>query len=99
MAVRSLREFQKELSEMLDAAYLDDDKAYLNIGIGAAAERVEVRTRLEVIKEIAGMAGIHRIERPHCFCGTALERTSMWKYCSNACKQKAHRIRHGQMKK
>lgn len=90
----TMKAFRADLGKLLDAAYLEHDR---NAMCGTKAEIV--RVRLNAIKEVAKLAGIYRIERPRCYCGTALERTTTWKYCSNACKQRAYRIRNGQMKK
>lgn len=93
MGELTMKAFRADLGKLLDAAYLEFDIAAM------AGNSIAVGARLGAMQEIAKLARIHRIKRPSCFCGTALERTTTWKYCCNACKQKAYRIRHGQMRK
>ena len=93
----SMREFRKNLYKMLAAAYREHDIHSMT----CTDQAVMVRMRLDTIKEIAKLAGVHRTERQRCAlnsCGSVLELGDMYRYCSNACKQKAYRIRHGQMR-
>ena len=94
--IKSIREFTKSLAEMLDAEYLVSDKAALH-GILDGGSLI----RLNLIKEIAKMIGMSHIERKRCACcGSIQERGYTGKYCpGNACKQKAYRIRHGQIQR
>lgn len=97
MAHRTMRLLRKELEPILDAAYLAYDRAVLyNDGLPEATARVET------LKEVAELAGVAHIERHRCGLGSCpvwLERWSIGKYCSNACRQKAYRIGKGQMRK
>lgn len=91
----TMKSFRTDLVKLLDAAYLEEDKTLGN-------PNVESKARLDTLKEIAELAGVPAVERRRCAygsCPAILERRSASKYCSNACKQKAYRVRHGQMRK
>lgn len=99
MAEKTMRKFQNKLFKMLAAAYLDHDKVSM---IPGSIEYGAAKIRLQTIKEIAKLAGVHRTERKRCAvnsCGSILELGSIYRYCSDACKQKAYRIRQGQMRR
>lgn len=97
MLETTMRGFIKKLSKMLDDAYLESDKAMMLYGIFDGQAYV----RLTFIKEIAKIVGVSHIERKRCACcGSIQERGYTGKYCpGNACKQKAYRIRRGQMQR
>ncbi len=94
MSVTTMRGLRRELSKLLDEAYLSSDRSMIYPVPGDAID-----ARLDTIKEIAKLAGVRHIERKHCACcGSLQDRGYTGKYCpGNACKQKAYRIRHGQM--
>jgi hypothetical protein len=94
-----MRDFREEILKMLDSAYIADDVAKIEGGDKWRATSSRVKT----LKEVAKLLGIsHLTERRRCAyagCPIYLERGDGRKYHSNACRQKAYRIRHGQVRK
>ena len=88
----SLREARNQVCELLCRAYEADDIAQM----GQTDERFATAERLRTLKEIGKLCGI-KVERVRCHCCHGfLPFHSTFMYCSNACKQRAYRIRHGQ---
>lgn len=96
--INTMGQFRRELSNVLDEAYKQHDLCGLS---GDVIEQTKVDTHLDTIKQIGEMVGLRSMKRRLCkgsSCSIHMPRGSFNKYCSNACRQKAYRRRHGQMK-
>ncbi len=96
MTLGSLREVRGQVDELLSRAYEADDIAQM----GQTSERFATAERLRTLREVGALCGMGKLGRRRCGgCGGFLPFRSTFKYCSNACKQKAYRIRHGQVRR
>lgn len=66
MAELTMKRFRRELGKLLDASYLEVDALIVYNAVG---EGKEEGARLDTLKEIAELAGLHPIERNRCAYG------------------------------
>jgi hypothetical protein len=95
----TMKNFRKELGKMLDRYYGDLDRA---IALRNQEDEWNASLTLGTLQHVAEMAEMSPIYRRNCklaTCPVKLPRTHPHSYCSNACKQKAYRIKKGQFRK